>query len=182
MIEIAPMARRVSDKATKYFAFPIQSMFTPRKNSIDRIQSRSVRHHRAPKGSGWQRQSPTASCELSAKTSAACEALSALNAQFCLLVHARQMPVENRSRYIDRRKQVGKETDDQSDRESLDRPGSKKEQKCGGNQRGDVRINNGQESPIESDRYRRRVGFAAAQFLADALEDQYVRIHAHTYS
>src|SRR5580692_926130 len=38
-IEAHPTASRTSDRVTKYFAFPIQSTFTPLKNSIESYPS-----------------------------------------------------------------------------------------------------------------------------------------------
>ena len=58
-------------------------------------------------------------------------------------------------------------------------PGAHVNQDDGGNQRGDVRVKNGAERAVITRRQRAAQGLALGRFLADALENQHVRVHRH---
>src|SRR5688572_22382857 len=75
---------------------------------------------------------------------------------------------------------VGEETPDQGHREALDRPGTELEEERGRDQGGGVRVQDRDPDALEAvvDRVAHRL--AVAQLLADALEDEHVRVDSHT--
>src|SRR6516165_7970626 len=88
--------------------------------------------------------------------------------------------MENRLGHKDRGEDVGDQTDGQGDGETLDGASSKDKEEEGRNDRGDVSVDDGKKSFVETslDGSGRRL--AIAKFLADAFEDQHVGINAHT--
>src|SRR5690348_15352915 len=92
------------------------------------------------------------------------------------------MPVEDDSGDPNRGKQVRGKTNHQRNGKAFDRTGTEQEKERSGHQRGDVRIDDGQKSLVETDIHGGSVGFAVAQFFAYALEDEHVGVNAHTYS
>ena len=101
-----------------------------------------------------------------------------LNASICR--RPRQLVLENRLRHKHRREHVGDQADRQGHRKALHRTFPEQEQKGAGYHRGDVRVDNRPPGFIETGVHRRHDRLAGPQFLADALEDQHVRIHRHT--
>src|SRR5579863_6320234 len=67
-----------------------------------------------------------------------------------LPVHLGKVVLENRFGHVDRGENVGDQTDGQGDGETADRPGAKKEQEERGNDRRNVRVDDGQERLVES--------------------------------
>src|ERR1700676_29806 len=106
--------------------------------------------------------------------------LERLNAQYPLAVHLPQVILEDRLGNVDRGEHVGDQTDGQGHGETANRAGTEQKQEESGDHRRDVRVDNGQESFREAgiDRGSRRL--AVAQFFANTLENQDVRVHAHT--
>src|SRR5436309_5140371 len=73
---------------------------------------------------------------------------------------------------------VGDETHDQRDREPLHGAGAELEQDGGGDERGGVRVEDGDPHPLEAVVDRRPDGLAVPQLLAYALEDEHVGVDA----
>ena len=89
------------------------------------------------------------------------------------------MGIEDNARDEDRCKQIGQQADGERDREALHRPGAEDEQKGRRDDGGDVRINDGDPGVGKALIDGRRGRLAGANLLADALEDQHIRVHAH---
>src|SRR5690348_17317161 len=108
------------DSVTKYFAFPIQSIFTLWKNSIDSYPLL------------FDTGSPDLFPPGAASSFGVCSWFKtrrmALNAQFRLARHACQVEIEDRARHVDRREQVRQQTDNQGDSEPPDGSRSEQEQ------------------------------------------------------
>src|ERR1700730_5288732 len=102
------------------------------------------------------------------------------NTEFRLPIHFRQVVLENRLGYIDGRENVGDQTDRQRNGKAANRSSAEQKEKESGHHSGDVSIDDSQESLVETGLHRGRGRFAIAQLFANALEDQYVGIHAHT--
>src|SRR6185503_16654288 len=75
--------------------------------------------------------------------------------------------------------QVGDQADAERDSEALDRAGPELEQEQRRDQRGGVRVEDGSEGAVIAQPHRLVDAPAGAQLLADALEDQHVRVHGH---
>src|SRR5215471_16923957 len=110
------------------------------------------------------------------KNSTACP----LNAQGLATLMAAEDPVKDHARYEHCGKQVGCQTETQGDGKSAHRAGSEQEQDDGGHDRRHVGINNGDPCMFKAliDSLRRRL--TVPQLFTNALEDQDVRVHAHT--
>ena len=89
------------------------------------------------------------------------------------------MILENRLGHVDRGKDIGNQTNDQGDGKAADGARSEEAQEGGGNDGGDVRVDDGPEGIVETGIHRRGRGFAVADFFADPLKDQHVGVHAH---
>src|ERR1700679_1459098 len=105
---------------------------------------------------------------------------SPLNAQrFATLVTV-ENGFENYSRNKNGREQVGCQTKTQRSGETFHRAGSEKEQNDGRHDRRDVRIEDRGPGMCEPLIDRRRWRLPVSYLFANALEDQYVRIHPNT--
>src|SRR5436853_2521491 len=147
-----PATLNTKEKARKYHFFPRKSMF------------------------GWRRKStsyqgPFYESENSAPN---------LNAERFAALLAAQQPVENHSRNEHRGKQVRQQTEGQRDCESAHRSGTEDEQNKRRNNGGHVRVNDRDPGMAESLLDCGSGGFSVTQLFTNALENQYVRIDAHT--
>src|SRR5215831_12902201 len=79
-----------------------------------------------------------------------------------------------------RREHIRDQTDDQCDREALDRTGAELEQEQRAENGGEVRVENGAERARVAEVHRLANALAVAQLLADALEDQHVGVDRHS--
>ena len=78
-----------------------------------------------------------------------------LNAQLALTFHLRQVILKNRLGHVDRRENVGDQTDGQGNGEPADRPGAKQEEEKRRNDRRHVRVNDRQERFVKTSVDRR---------------------------
>src|SRR5436309_8454521 len=87
--------------------------------------------------------------------------------------------VEDDARRENRGKQVRHETDGQRYSKPLDRTGAESKKDRRGDHSGYVRVDDGLEGVLEASGHGGPDGLAVPQLLPDALEDEYVRVHAH---
>src|SRR4030066_341827 len=73
----------------------------------------------------------------------------------------------------------GKDTQAQHYRKTAHRSAAEHEQRDTGNQRGDIRVENGAEGALVAGMNAGLRGVAVAQFLADALIDQHIGVNRH---
>src|SRR5579875_1465535 len=78
-----------------------------------------------------------------------------------------KQPVENYARNEDCREEVGEQTEDQGDRKALDRAGTEDEQDAGGDDGGDVRVDDGDPGVGKAVMNSRCRTLAEAQLFAD---------------
>src|SRR5664279_2124860 len=84
--------------------------------------------------------------------------------------------VEEQVRHEDRGEDRGQKADDESDGEALDRPGAELEEKKGGHDGGDVGVDDGAPRALEAEVDGGLRRLAVVHLLADAFEDEDVRI------
>src|SRR5690606_629492 len=98
-------------------------------------------------------------------------------AQFAPAVEeVRQAPGQH-----DRREHRGQDADAQGDGEALDGPRAEVEQYDGGDQGGDVGVDDGRQGPLVAGVYARLRRVAVAQLFAYALEYQHVGVDGHAH-
>src|SRR5882672_2546382 len=110
---------------------------------------------------------PTRSCNMGSSSLSDTEALDLAAAEPVVVDHPREQHGGE---------QVREQADAERDREALDRPGAELEQEERGDQRGGVRVEDGAERAIVAQAHRFVDAAAVPQLLADALEDEHVRV------
>src|SRR5262245_16839739 len=103
-----------------------------------------------------------------------------LDAELRDVAAPRQRELEHRARHEDGGEHVGQQADGQRRGEAADRPGAELEEERRRDERGHVRIENREEDAIEASRHGLFDALGRRQLLLDALEDQHVRVDAHT--
>src|SRR5215472_13127790 len=105
----------------------------------------------------------------------------ALNAERNCLPLSSQLPIEDRLRYEYGREDIGQQADHQRHRKAFHGAGPEQKEEGAGNHGGDVGVDDGDQRLAETRLHGGNGGLARAQLFADALEDQNVGIHGHTY-
>src|ERR1017187_6466836 len=106
---------------------------------------------------------------------------SPLNAQSLATLVAIEDGVENNARYKNGSEQVGGQTKAEGHGKSAHRTGPEQEQDDGRHNRRYVGIDDGDPGLTKPLLHRGRRRLAVPQLFADALKDEHVRVHAHTY-
>src|SRR5687768_1498336 len=149
---------------------------------VDAERQTARRHHDGARGDDDERQDngvppPADEVEIGVR-----EDLhkSGLNTQRLRLAAARQDHLEHRPRHEHRREDVGEKTDGQRGGKPADGAGTELEEKRRRNQRRDVGIDDRPPDAVEPGVYRGARSARGSQLLLDPLENQHVRVDAHT--
>src|SRR5271157_83445 len=168
-----PDTLKMSENPRKYHFFPSQSIFTCR-NSSTKFFPQGLKPRIIPILAARLKPCPfkTSAPQGSRRKSSNRERFSAL-----LAIDVR---IEDDARDEDRGKQVGQEPEGECHRESAHRSGAENEENRRRNNGGHVRIDNGRPGVREAliDGHHGRL--ARTHLLAYALEDEHVRVDAHT--
>src|SRR5215469_10986242 len=180
-MDSTPATLNNNEKARKYHFLPRKSMFGLRKNStsleplleccrVSRVQGFKVR-----------RKSPRPFSCLKLTKPLKLETLKTLpNTQRFAALLAAKHEVKDHARHEHRREQVGQQTEGQGYGKTLHRARAEDEKDERRHNRGHVCIHDRDPGMRESLIHRRGRSLSIPQFFPNALEDQDIRIHAHT--